>query len=269
MKISYMSRYTQTNMENPESIKNFFNVLNDTGYDGILFVYHSTVSDYWIKCARYLDTSHKFKFIIAMRTYAISPEYCNMICNSFNEIQPGRLKLNVVAGDLHEHETSVSDVVFISDLINTTEKRVFYTKEWLEKFTKISKDLPEIIISGYSDMANKNAELYADEQLMMLSTYKNLMKDKIKCKGKMVSVPVCIADTNEEAEEKILKLWGNNDMMMDSAVYGTKEEVIKQIISLSEIGITNALISPVEPEQEDVMHKMAKELIREINNANI
>lgn len=269
MKISYMSRYSQTDMGSSEQIIKFFNILDDTGYDGVLFVYHSTVPDYWIKCARYLNTNHKFKFIIAMRTYAISPEYCNLICRSFNEIQENRLSLNIVAGDLHENETSIDDVVFISDLIDTTEKRVSYTTEWLKKFLHLCKDRPNIIVSGYSEGANKNAEFYADEQLMMLSTYKNLMYNKIKCKGKMVSVPVSIASTNEEAKQHMLNLWGNNDMMMDSSVYGTEDEVIKQIINLSTIGITNVLLSPSEPSQEKDLHKMAKKLIKEINNANL
>ena len=37
----------------------------------------------------------------------------------------------------------------------------------------------DIIVSGYSENTNINAEKYADEQLMMLCTYLEEMKDKI------------------------------------------------------------------------------------------
>ena len=112
-----------------DHLKTTSNIVDEFGYESMLLVYHSQLDDPWIKAARALDTNHKFKYMPAIRTYAISPEYCAMMCKSFYEISPNRLMLNIVSGDLHASETSVRDSVFIKDLIDTPEKRLKYTDE--------------------------------------------------------------------------------------------------------------------------------------------
>ena len=103
----------------PEELKTLSNVLEFAGYYSTLTVYHSQIPDYWIKIANIINPDHKLKYMIAMRTYAISPEYCAMMCEAFNELSPNRLILNIAAGDIQSDETSVSDVVAISNLLTT------------------------------------------------------------------------------------------------------------------------------------------------------
>ena len=74
----------------PENLKNIISYLDNFGYYSMLVVYHSRINDNWIKAARVVSKNQKIKFMIAMRTYAISPEYFSMMYNAFEEIEIGR-----------------------------------------------------------------------------------------------------------------------------------------------------------------------------------
>ena len=119
MKFHFMLRGLDTT---PESLKNITVKASESGFYSMLMTYHSRQEDFWIKSAKIIDDSIKMKMMIAIRTYAISPEYCAMMCKSFYEISPNRLMLNIVSGDLHASETSVRDSVFIKDLIELAKK---------------------------------------------------------------------------------------------------------------------------------------------------
>ena len=69
-----------------DGLKTISSIVDEFGYESILLVYHSKIEDNWIKAARVLDTNHKFKYMPAIRTYAISPEYCAMISKAFYNI---------------------------------------------------------------------------------------------------------------------------------------------------------------------------------------
>lgn len=248
----------------------FDNLINEAGYYSVLFVYHSQSIDYWLMSARSLNRNHSFKYMFAIRTYAISPEYCAMLVKSFNRIQKNRLALNIVAGDIHGDENSVNNSVMISDLINTTEKRTLYTGNWLDKFIPLIKDENvDIVISGYSENTNNNAEKYGDEQLCMLSTYLEEMKDKIKSQGKMVSIPIYFNDKplTQEENNKLHEMSSNNSMVYRSMISGNELEIIEKILLLEDLGITHCLLSMPFPSQEKHLHDMSKKLINRINRS--
>jgi alkanesulfonate monooxygenase SsuD/methylene tetrahydromethanopterin reductase-like flavin-dependent oxidoreductase (luciferase family) len=246
---------------NPKELRTLSNVLDYSGYYSVLTVYHSKLPDYWIKIANIINPEHKLKYMIAMRTYAISPEYCAMICEGFSEISPQRLILNVAAGDLHSDETSRSDVVAVSELLRTHEDRVNYTSEWLEKFTKlpILKNRPEIVVSGTSKKTIDNSEKYADAHLCMYSSYKNGLSDLIKTKRVVVARPIIIRDTKEEAEAIYNQL--PDDMGKRSCLFGTENEIIESIEAMKSEGITDLLVSRVQiDEQHYRIHSVVKKL---------
>ena len=69
---------------------------------------------------------------------------------TFEKIAPGRVTFNIIPGNIKPYETSVNDVVFIEDKIDTKEKLNDYTLEWLKKYKKLSvrKKLPPLMLSG-------------------------------------------------------------------------------------------------------------------------
>jgi alkanesulfonate monooxygenase SsuD/methylene tetrahydromethanopterin reductase-like flavin-dependent oxidoreductase (luciferase family) len=258
--IHWMQRFDGST---PKELEVLSNVLDYTGYYSILTVYHSRIPDYWIKIANIINPEHKLKYMIAMRTYAVSPEYCAMMVEAFNEISPDRLILNVAAGDLHEDETSKSDVVAISNLLETHEDRVKYTAEWLEKFTSLPllKNKPEIVVSGTSEGTVLNSEKYADAHLCMYSSYKNGLSSLIKTSRVLVSMPIIIRDTKEEAEAVYNKL--PDDMGKASCLFGTENEIIGYIDDMGSQGITDILISRVQIDDE---HYRIHRMVRKIND---
>ena len=239
------------------SLKRLSNTVIEAGYKSILLVYHSLLPDYMIKVAHIMDPKHSFKYMFAIRTYAVSPELCAMMMHSFHEIDKNRVMLNVAAGDMKEDEDSVNNMVYISNQMETKDQRVLYTTEWIEKFLKhpmlIKK--PDIVISGTSEKTIENSEKYADMHLAMLSTYKEGFT--VNTKRKMASTIVIIRDTNEEA--KAVANQEKNYMMRNSMVYGTEEAVIEKLKKLSLLGITDILISDsIWDDQLYRLHKMTK-----------
>lgn len=268
MKISlFTATLPSAGYRSGKEIIEFNNKINDVGYYSVLFVYHSKSIDYLLPIIRYLDKNHSFKYLLAMRTYAISPEYCAMLVDSFNRIAKDRLSLNIVAGDLHSEETSVEDVIEISHLINTTLKRTEYTAKWINKFIELVKNKPHIVMSGYSETTNETSEKFADEQLLMLSTYKKEMNGKIKTPKVMVSAPIYfIENENIDKNEMIQNLKNTNRMMYDSSIIGTEREVMDQIKKLKEIGVSNCMVSVLDLSQENKLHRVMKNLILEISH---
>ena len=274
MKISYFTKNSTIPMAIDYESNIYFNKIDEVGYYSIMFVYDSSLPDYLVFCARHLNRNHKFKFLIAMRAYAISPEYCSMISHSFGLMQKDRLSFNILSGDFQPHENVLKNIVLISEQLDTSQKRIRYTQQWLKKFFIIFKDQwykPEIVISGISELTTANAKIYGDKQLVMLSSYREKMFDRIECAGKMVSVAIYIGDSL--SREDILEKYCGNEMMMNSTIFGTEEEVIEEIINLEGIGITDVLLFPMDINQESLVHDMSKKLISKINakdpNANI
>jgi alkanesulfonate monooxygenase SsuD/methylene tetrahydromethanopterin reductase-like flavin-dependent oxidoreductase (luciferase family) len=244
-------------------LKTVSNILDEFGYESTLLVYHSKLEDSWIKAARVLNTNHKFKYMPAIRTYAITPEYCAMICKAFSSISPDRLMLNIVSGDLHLEETSSLDLVSKSDDLNTPEKRLQYTDLWMQKFLPLAgNNVSEIVMAGHSNETRKMAEKYNATHLAMLNMHKNSYLDPntIKNSKQMISLSVMI----DNSEKKINSMLKNSKGSDQWTIYGNKESVKDQIYALKKIGATDILISP-HPEDTNIVaiHSLVKEMIEE------
>ncbi len=236
------------------------NKLDEAGYYSLLIVYHSTKSDAWLHCMHALNKDHKIKYMIAMRAYAISPEYFSMMCNSFNEIAPNRIMFNIVAGDLHKEESSVEDHIFINDLIDTTEKRVEYTYQWIKKLKEINKIncFPEIVMSGFSDRTLESAEKFADYNLCMIDTYKEHTERFSKNKNRMVSAQIVIRKTFKEAED-FVNIYVQGQNKKSWTIYGSENEILKEIEHLESIGVTDIMLrTNNQDDQGQLVHDFVK-----------
>jgi alkanesulfonate monooxygenase SsuD/methylene tetrahydromethanopterin reductase-like flavin-dependent oxidoreductase (luciferase family) len=239
--------------------------LDETGYYSVLMVYHSELNDYFIKCANLLDKKLKIKYMPAIRTYAISPEYLSMMYDSFEEIQEGRLMFNVVAGDFKQDEKSLDNLIYINDQLQEYEQRVEYTAAWLEKFFEIrkNKSMPEIVISGTSDKTLESAEKYGDYSLCMVDKYLENKDKYIKIKNKMASAQIIIRETHEEANEFVKHLPDNHKRV---TLYGTEGQVISLINELAKSGVTDIMMrSHPEDNESYRINLMVKKIIGEKN----
>ena len=249
-------------------LKTISGIVDEFGYESILLVYHSKIEDNWIKAARVLDTNHKFKYMPAIRTYAISPEYCAMICKAFYNISPDRLMLNIVSGDLHEEETSVEDIIWFGKDLDTPGKRLKYTDEWILKFNTLAGNtVSEIVMGGHSNETRLMAEKYNATHLAMLNMHKQSYQDPniIKNTKQMLSFSIIINDSESDIKSMLSRSLGSERW----TIYGNKNGVKEQIKQLKDLGATDLLISP-HPEDRDVssIHYLIKEMIGEQNGIN-
>lgn len=225
------------------NIEELSSILDDAGYYSVLLTYHSLKSDAWIKCARALNLNHSIKYMIAIRTYSISPEYFSMMHNAFEEIAPNRLMFNIVSGDIHEEESSVSDVLYINDLIDTSQKRVDYTKEWIQKIKLINKikNFPEIVMAGTSDKTLKMASDHADYTLCMIDQYKDSVEKFYKNNKKIIAAQIVIRENYEDAKKFVEKNIGEKHKQ-GWTIFGSESDIIAEISNLESIGVTDIML---------------------------
>jgi hypothetical protein len=245
MKFHFMLRGLDSNIT---YLRDITKKASDSGFYSMLLTYHSRQEDFWIKSARIIDDSIPMKMMIAIRTYAISPEYCAMMVAASNSIAKNKIVLNVVAGDLHKDETSVNDVIAINDLIATSQDRVEYTTKWLEKFTSldlIKNQIPEIVISGTSEKSINNLINYGDCGLAMLDYYTVEKKEFPKNKRWMAATEIKLFKDNDN------KKW---------TLSGNKKEILEKIIDIENIGVTDLLISCDKDQNLDELFSLIKEV---------
>ncbi len=197
MKVHWMSNTSDNTVE---GIRKFSKELDEIGYYSVLLTYDSKDPDRWIKAAHVLDTEQKIKYMPAIRTYSMSPEYCVMMSRAFNEIQKNRLMLNIIPGNLTPGENSINNTIYLSEKINSREKILEYTDEWVKKFTELYtyRDRPELGVSGHSKKSVEIAKKYADYHL----TAYNHLQD-FACKKNIVCAPVVIGNNRSKIESII------------------------------------------------------------------
>lgn len=244
--------------------------LDQVGYESLLLVYHAKMRDHWIKAARVLDVAHKIKYMPAIRTYAITPEYASMMARAFKEISPNRLALNIVSGDIHLDENSVENMIWFGKDLATPEQRLDYTDEWMSKFIELcGENLPDIVMGGHADKTKRMADKYNATHLSMLDMYLNEYKNEsfYHNKKQMVAVCVVVRNTDQEAETFLnapSEGWNKN-----WTVSGSSDTVKSRLMDLANIGITDIIINAhPNDDQIDLVHNTIGELIRSNNGVS-
>jgi alkanesulfonate monooxygenase SsuD/methylene tetrahydromethanopterin reductase-like flavin-dependent oxidoreductase (luciferase family) len=235
--------------------------LDSSLYNSVLFVYHSKEDDFLTKAVHIMSETQKIKYMIAIRTYAISPEYLSMICRSINNIIPNKIMLNIVSGDLHEEETSIEDLVDISNLVDSQDKRIEYTDRWMSKFTHMNPGI-DIVMGGHSSKTLDLANKYNAIPLSMVDKY---LASKDQSSGnQMVAIGVIITETEEEAEDFHQKYL--NIYEIPKYIYGTKENFKSKIKYLEKNGVTDVLLHghPMDNNANRI-HDTIREMMEEEN----
>ena len=244
-----------------DNLKSYSNDLDENGYKSMLLVYDPKHPEYFVRVANIIDKSQKIKYMFAVRTYAISPEYLSMMCESFEEIDKGRISLNVCAGNTSqmENEKHIDGLVDMDSLRLDAYERVVYTRKWAEKFVnlEVMSNTPELIFSGDSDYTVETANMYGSSTLCMYNSFNKNPKKFTRTQKTMVSVGIIVSYSKSAAEE-ILNSF-NNPNAKDWTIYGTAEEVRLKLLELSNKGVTDILISNLASESENYrIHEIIK-----------
>ena len=261
------------NISSVSEIKKLSNILEHYGYYSVLLTYHSGSPDMLLKAFGASSKDQKLKYMIAIRTYAISPEYMSMICRSYNEEFLNKLILNIVSGDIQKSETSIQDIVKFSSYLDTPEKRLIYTEEWLNKFKNLASKyyFPEIIMGGHSNKTRELANKFNATHLSQLDVYKNYINNPLRVinEKQMVVITAIIRENEKDAIDFINKKHKSGVISGDPSKWvfgGTKDQVKQNIKNLKKIGVTDILIHETEGDyNSNAIHDMIKELVMEEN----
>ena len=239
MRYNWFARLDDTSVE---GISSLCKELDDKNYYSFLFTYHAYDSDNWIKAAHTIQKDHKIKYMIAIRPYAISPEYLVMMINAFEEISPNRLMINIICG-LGTHEENIIDNLILNkEYFDNYATRQEYTRSFMKKVREIlPKDSKvEFVLSALQDYDIETSNMYSDCNVMFYSDFiKN--HNKVKSKVNMVAIMPIIRDTHQEAKEQYDSMI-KKGIQMDT-IYGTESEIIDQINNLEKMGATDILVN--------------------------
>lgn len=240
MRYNWFARLDDTSVE---GMKNLSDELNNYNYYSSLFTYHSYESDAFIKAAHVINKNHKFKYMIAIRPYAISPEYLVMMINAFEEIHKNRLMINIVCGlGLLDVENTLENMIVKKENFDNHNYRQEYTRKFMKKIKEmLPKDSTvEFVISAAQDYDIETSNMYADGNIMFYSDFiKNC--DKITNKINMVALMPIIRDTHQEAKDQYNAMTKKD--IQEDTIYGTEDEIIEQIDLLEKLGATDVMVN--------------------------
>jgi hypothetical protein len=271
---------------NVKELKDLSINLESCGYESVLLTFHSGSPDYLIKSAAAMVPGHKLKYMIALRPYHISAQYCAMIVAGLNQIDKNRIFFNWVAGgdeeDLESNESPHIDVYGDSKSLDTIIKRTTFLRNFIEQFrnVKIQGNLLEktdMVFSGNSRYTLDTVKMFDGISLDLYASYKNKTHEFDGIKRKMVLVNPVIFESEEEAEayrDLLLNLKVEDDekaFILNQCFIGTKDSVKKQLLKLENIGVTDILIdifrseNPTQKEPKEKDSILVNELVSEIN----
>lgn len=260
---------------NMEELKTLSSELEDSRYDSVLLTFHSQQADYFVKSAAALTPGHKLKYMIALRPYHVSPQYCAMMTMAYNEIDEDRLMLNWVAGDFHTRndEPHVEfDIFGKSDSIDTVEKRNIFLRDFVKMYKLYCPHsaLPGMVFSGFSDYSLDTVRMFNGTSLCMLDSYRGHIERFDGIENRMTAVTVSILDSNEDIEEYAKKALHHNPNLMGHTLAGDYETVKGKILALENEKITDLLIITYVPSLDKSWNKenytRVNRLVKEINN---
>jgi alkanesulfonate monooxygenase SsuD/methylene tetrahydromethanopterin reductase-like flavin-dependent oxidoreductase (luciferase family) len=236
---------------NVKELKTFIEYLNAIGYESALFVFGPNVSDNLTLVSHVLENNQKINLMFAIRPNSLTAMYASNVISAYEQIAPGRLILNIVAGTYEKHEA-----LFNSNL--NSEERKEYAGNFVKQLREYSntKNFPKIVFSGCSKKTIENTEKYGDTVLAHLSDYVNYPETFVNLnKEKMARAWISIGDTKESAKEKLFE-FTQDEKVIANTLCGTYESIILQIDHLESLGVTDLLVSEFKGTTKDQVHNL-------------
>jgi hypothetical protein len=143
MKIYWFERHDNDVNQMPEKI----NDLEKFGFDGVMYPYGYYAKDYFTKISRTIDAKSNFQYIVAIRTYTISPQYLTMLCNSIDDISPDRISLNLLTGWPYDYEKKVGGILGDINDDSNNISRSNYMIEFAKTLSSMKPKSPKFYVS--------------------------------------------------------------------------------------------------------------------------
>lgn len=265
-------------------------VLEKHGFTGVLFTYESQSRDYFTKIARHINEQEKLKYMVAIRPYAISPQYLNMINTSLYSIMPNKLQINLVSGFVKENEKEVGGILgsvddhsshvdksnylikYMEELVdmrnrltNTYDIDLFVTATNEYVFEK-AKKLNQKMIIPYNDYKEKCWTLHA-----VGPEYDDYHSGKKEWVGKQIdlnntNVMIVITPFLRETKKEVEQIRSNH-IGGHGVGYFTYQEFTNFIKQLESEGINHIMLQPWPLEEDNIVMQYVKDFTRQQSSA--
>lgn len=225
--------------------------LEDNGYESILLAFNQNNTDPFINAVHLMPFTTKLKFIMAMRTYALSPRYCAMQCRAFYEIRGEQPILNLINGTADRDQELFGNG-------QTIDERRLLTNKFAEEVKKYSG--AKIAFSGKSDQTILNVIEHGDMSFNLASDLTDELISTLKKHNKEVFGRIFIEisegksgieEIHKDYAEQVVDddtYYGIEERYNRNSIYGTVDQIAKKIIELADRGIDNILLSAHDQE---------------------
>lgn len=272
MRLHYMWRGQPLNSSQLTGLSSQLELSN---YHSVLLPFHSESPDYLIKSAAALIKGDKVKYMIALRPYHVSPQFCAMITEGYNQIENNRLMFNWIAGDFHNRsdEPRQFDIFGETEAIDSIVKRTTFLRSFIEQYNSFSfiSTRPEMVFSGFSKYTLETTKMFDGTSLCMIDDYRKNIKRFEDIKNKMVCVNPIVLKSNADVKEYKKQIFFLNPRSVDTTIIGDKDTVKEKLIECKNEGITDLLLDTNRPEFNCMPNELSRnnnilvnELVKEI-----
>jgi len=257
--------------------------LEQSHFDGVMFVYDVIKGDMFTKIARDIKTTEKIKYLVAIRPYSISPQYLCMINDSINSIMPNRLQVNLISGYIKEHEKDFGGILGSVNDSSSRIDRSNYMIDYFKTLNTMRGNKRKTPLDFYVSTTNEyvfNETIEHDNKIILpYRDYKNGYWTTIKSNGQqdkgsffdfhgrkiMLAITPIIRKNQEDLDksEEYAKrpAWkdGENTGKVTDIEYFTYEEFDNFIKELEKNGITEILMNGHQEEERERLISFIKD----------
>lgn len=258
-----------------KKLKSLSHKLEESGYESVLLTFNSQQPDWFIRSAAAIVPGQKLKYMIALRPYHVSPQYCSMMTIGYSQIDSDRLMFNWVAGEFHNREDEPDiefDIYNKSDHIDTIQKRTTFLRDFVNTYKLYCPTSlrPRMVFGGFSDYTLDTVKIFNGTSLCMIDTYRENINKFNGIDSRMVSANITILNSDKDINEYINKVTSVDPRHIKFSIIGNYETVKRKILELEKEKITDLLVftdTPCLDESWNLSNDMmVNRLIKDINS---
>jgi len=228
--------------------------LESAGFAGALFIYNASSEDPFTKISRKMVKDSKFKYMVAVRPYVISPQYLSMINKSFESISSSRLQLNLISGHIKPNEKNIGGIIGDVNDSSTSIERSDYLIKYLDSLHSMKARFPDFYVSVTNSFTFDAAKRHGDKVIIPYSQYINNTYD-LSGMHTMISVTPRLRKTQEDIDALKRNSVQHKSDMADFS-YDAFYDIVKQA---EEQGIKEIILSSWEMVDTEHIIEFVKE----------
>lgn len=185
----------------------YIDTIYEHGFDGALFLFNAISGDKFVQVARMMDLeldkkyNKDFKYMIALRPYAMSPQYLCMINQSIFDMTRKNLQINLISGYTKEEEKHVGGIIGSVNDLSTSIDKSNYMIEFMHAINKMNKYVPDLYISTTNEYTHNVANQYKYKTIVPYSKYISSAFENMDNKRTMISIGPILRKTEQDFEE--------------------------------------------------------------------